>query len=94
MNQNSIHSNNELKNKIELFTSKWKLIILSVFLALMASLIYIRYVTFEYQSSATIKINDNNKKQQVPEISALQNYGLFSSDFSNWYFIKKCTSYC
>ena len=83
MKPNPINSNNEFRDVIDLFISKWKLIALCVFLALSAAILYLRYATYEYQATAAIKINDEKQSQKVPEISSLQNYGLFASDFSN-----------
>jgi len=83
MKPNPINSNNEFRDVIDLFLSKWKSIAFCVFVALAAALIYLRYASYEYQATAAIKINDEKQSQKMPEISSLQNYGLFASDFSN-----------
>ncbi len=84
MNSNNTQSfQNELRDKIDLFLSKWKLIAICTILALIAAFIYLRYSTNQYQATAIIKINSEKQSQAMPEISALQDYGLFSTDFSN-----------
>ncbi|WP_323788840.1 GumC family protein [Psychroserpens sp.] len=75
--------NNDLRNLIDIYVSKWKLIAFCVIVALGIAFLNIRYATYEYQASASIKINDDKKSTQLPEISSLQSYGLFGSDFTN-----------
>lgn len=84
MKQNSLDINQDLRKTTDLFLSKWKLILFFVILMLGLSYIYLKYSTYEYQASASIKIkNDDQNNSQLKELSQLQNYGLFSSDFNN-----------
>ncbi|MBR9845681.1 MAG: polysaccharide biosynthesis tyrosine autokinase [Algicola sp.] len=84
MNSNKTNSlQNELRDKVDLFVSKWKLILFCLVLALGIAYVYLRYADYQYQATATIKINDENQKKQLPELSALQDYGMFSNDFTN-----------
>lgn len=68
---------------IEPYLSKWKLILFCVICAFALSLLYLRYANYEYQAKATIKIKDEKSQNNLPEISSLQNYGLFSNDKNN-----------
>ena len=66
-----------------LYLSKWKLIMLSAILALALGYVYLRYSVPQYQANATIKIKDDKNQNKLPEISTLQNYGLFKTDINN-----------
>ncbi|WP_250436350.1 GumC family protein [Hanstruepera flava] len=68
---------------IEPYTRKWKFILLCVISALALSFLYLRYANYEYHAKATIKIKDDKSQNKLPEISSLQNYGLFSNDKNN-----------
>lgn len=83
MKQQAQESNSELREKLDLFISKWKLILVCVILAFILAFLYLRYATYEYQATASIKINNDKNSSKLPEISSLETYGLFSSDFSN-----------
>ncbi len=73
----------ELREKVDLLLSKWKLIAICTLLAILAAFLYLRYATYVYQATATIKINDEKQSKQMPEITALQNFGPFSNNFNN-----------
>ncbi|SDS38526.1 capsular exopolysaccharide family [Formosa sp. Hel1_31_208] len=84
MNTNITNSiQNEFRDKVDLFVSKWKLILACLLIALGIAFVYLRYANYQYEATAIIKINSEKQSQQLPEISAIQNYGMFSSDFSN-----------
>lgn len=68
---------------VEPYLSKWKFILFCVFCAIALSFIYLRYASYQYQAKATIKIKDEKSQNKLPEISSLQNYGLFSNDQNN-----------
>jgi capsular exopolysaccharide synthesis family protein len=68
---------------VELYLSKWKLILLSLIIAITLAFLNIRYSTFEYQASATIKLKQDENSKKLSEISAIQNYGIFANDFTN-----------
>ncbi|NRD23514.1 polysaccharide biosynthesis tyrosine autokinase [Winogradskyella litoriviva] len=76
--------NDDFRDTFELIVGKWKLILFCIIIAIGLAFAYLRYATYEYQATASIKINSNNdSSSQLPELSAVQNYGLFSSDFTN-----------
>lgn len=83
MNQNNPTTSYELRDKIDLFLSKWKLILLSLIICIGLAYIYLRYATYVYQATTTIKINSEKKSERLPELAALQDYGLFSKNFAN-----------
>ena len=82
MNSNPIN-HNELRDKVDLFISKWKLILICLIIAIGIAFIYLRYANYQYEVSASIKINNEQQKQQLSELTALQDYGMFSTDFNN-----------
>ncbi|MBO3097908.1 GumC family protein [Gelidibacter pelagius] len=71
-------STNELKKTIDLYLSRWKLISFFVIVALALAFTYLRYTTYEYQASASIKIKDDKQSQKLPSISELSKGSLFS----------------
>lgn len=83
MNTTTNGLQDELRNKVDLFVSKWKLILFFLIFAISVAFIYLRYANYQYEATAIIKINSEKQSQTLPEISALQDYGMFSSDFSN-----------
>ncbi|WP_274476569.1 GumC family protein [Mangrovimonas aestuarii] len=81
--QKSINNKEHLRESIEVYLSKWKFILLGLIIALVLGFLYLRYATYEYKASATIKIKDDESNNKLPEISSLQNYGLFKTDLNN-----------
>ncbi|TYB76222.1 GumC family protein [Bizionia myxarmorum] len=71
------------RDLIEPYLNRWKFILLCVLSALVLAIVYLRYASYEYQAKATIKIRDDKSQGKLPEISSLQNYGLFSNDQNN-----------
>ena len=82
MNSNPIN-HNELRDKVDLFLSKWKFILICLLLTLAVAFVYLRYANYKYEATASIKINDEKQSKQLPELSALQDYGMFSTNFNN-----------
>lgn len=82
MSQNTLNNKETFVNIFDLYLSKWKLI--AFFLILMLALAYlkIRYSTYEYQANATIKIKEDEKSNKLSQLSELQNYGMFSNNFT------------
>jgi capsular exopolysaccharide synthesis family protein len=75
---------NDFRDTLDLLISKWKLILAITFISLVIAYVHIRYASYQYQATASIKITSSEEaNSQLPEISSMQNYGLFSSDFSN-----------
>ncbi len=68
----------DIKQKIELFLSYWKWIVLCVVLAIALGFTYLRYTTYEYKATATIKIRDEKQATKLPSIEEINSEGLFS----------------
>ena len=83
MSTNAVKQEKHFRDSIDIYLSKWKFIILCLLAAIILAFIYLRYTTYQYQANATIKIKDDKAKTKLPEISALQNYGLFKTDLNN-----------
>ncbi len=83
MNPNNTATKDSIKNAVETYLSKWKLIAGCVILAIALATVYLRYATNKYQASASIRLTDDKGKGKLPEISKLQTYGLFATNASN-----------
>ncbi|MBV7268159.1 GumC family protein [Winogradskyella luteola] len=68
----------DIKQRIELFLSYWKWIVLCVVLAIALGFTYLRYTTYEYKATATIKIRDEKQANKLPSIEEINSEGLFS----------------
>ncbi|WP_053977909.1 GumC family protein [Mangrovimonas xylaniphaga] len=71
-------SSNDLREYVEIFTSHWKLIILSLLFSILMGYTYLRYSTFKYKANATIKIKDEDQSTKLPSIEEISNKGLFA----------------
>lgn len=78
MEYNNTDTTNEIIKTVDLFLSKWKLIVLSIFIALTIAYAYLRYSTYQYEAFATIKIKDDKQSQKLPTITDMGKSGLFS----------------
>ncbi|OIQ27489.1 MAG: tyrosine protein kinase [Bacteroidetes bacterium MedPE-SWsnd-G2] len=76
-------SNFDFRTEVDHYLSKWKMFALCILVALGIAYTYLRYVSYEYEATAIIKINNEKQNNKLPELSALQDYGMFSSDFNN-----------
>lgn len=79
---NTVINKDNFRDLIDIYLAKWKLIALSVFIALVAAFIHLKYATYQYQSTASIKLKEDDKSSGLSEITSLQDYGLFSSSNS------------
>ncbi|MDG5491666.1 tyrosine-protein kinase family protein [Psychroserpens sp. SPM9] len=79
MSQNSSSNKDTIINLVELYLSKWKLILVCVLIALAFAFLKIRYSTSLYQATATIKLKEDENSRSLAEISSLQNGGLGST---------------
>ncbi len=79
----SVQVNNKdfIRDTLELYLSKWKIILGCAVLAIATAFVYLRYAEYEYRASAAIKIKEDQETNRLPEISNLQNYGFFSSNY-------------
>lgn len=82
MIQSSTDKKETIIDIVELYLSKWKLILLCLIAALALAFLKIRYSTYLYEATATIKLKQDENSKKLPEISAVQNYGIFANDFS------------
>ncbi|MEO5789170.1 polysaccharide biosynthesis tyrosine autokinase [Gelidibacter sp.] len=71
-------STNELKKTLDIYLSKWKLILFFVITAIVLAYGYLRYTTYLYQASATVKIKDEQQSQKLPSMAEITSGGLFS----------------
>ncbi|RXJ45954.1 GumC family protein [Gelidibacter gilvus] len=78
MESKNTNSTHEIRKTVDLYLSRWKLILFFVILALGIAFAYLRYTTYQYQASATIKIKDDKQSQKLPSISEMSKGSLFS----------------
>ncbi|HNQ27770.1 MAG TPA: Wzz/FepE/Etk N-terminal domain-containing protein, partial [Aquaticitalea sp.] len=71
-------SSNEIKKTIGLYLSRWKLLAFCAIVALAAAYTHLRYATYQYSASATIKIKDDKQSQKLPSMEDMAKSGLFS----------------
>lgn len=67
----------QLREKIDLYTSKWKWIIFCLLFLSVIGVFYLRYTNHEYRVTATLQFQDESKNNQLPELANLQNSKLF-----------------
>jgi capsular exopolysaccharide synthesis family protein len=79
MSQNQHTNKDSIINLVELYVSKWKLILVCLLIALAIAFVKIRYSTFLYQANATIKLKEDENSRSLSEISSLQNGGIGST---------------
>ncbi len=82
MDNNTINKDN-FRDLIDIYVSKWKWIALSALIALIYAYSNLRYTPNQYLSTASIKLNEDKSDKRLSEITALQDYGLFSNNNSN-----------
>lgn len=83
MIQNKNTTKETMIHVLDLYVSKWKIIALCLLIALGIAYLKIRYSTFEYEANATIKLKEDENSKRLTELSNIQNYGMFSNDFTN-----------
>lgn len=79
MSKTSINNKDNIVELFELYLSKWKLILVCLIIALAVAFLKIRYSTFLYQATATIKLKEDENSRSLAEISSLQSGGLAST---------------
>ncbi|MCL8005988.1 polysaccharide biosynthesis tyrosine autokinase [Gelidibacter japonicus] len=79
MKKTNSSANNELKQQLELITSHWLIISLSLVIAVSLAYSYLRYETYQYNASATIKIQDDTQSQKLPSLEDITGKGLFAN---------------
>lgn len=83
MSTKNMNQNIDFKEVITPYLHKWKFIVLCVIVAISFAFVYLRYADYEYQANAKIKIKETESNKTLPEISQLQNYGLFKTENNN-----------
>ncbi|MAX70184.1 MAG: tyrosine protein kinase [Flavobacteriaceae bacterium] len=73
-----VFQSNEIRQNLELFLSYWKILLVCFIVAVFLGYTYLRYTTYEYSASATIKIRDEKQSQKLPSIEEISSGGLFS----------------
>jgi capsular exopolysaccharide synthesis family protein len=81
MQKSLYNKESELRNILDLYVSKRIYIFLFLIISVGYAYLYLRYANYDYKTTASIQIQEDNKSSQLSEISALQNSGIFSSDF-------------
>lgn len=71
-------STNEIKKTLNIYLKRWKFISFFLIAALALAYGYLRYTTYEYKASATIKIKDEKQSQKLPNMADIGKGGLFS----------------
>ncbi|WP_417370887.1 GumC family protein [Gelidibacter japonicus] len=71
-------STNEIKKTLDLYLSRWKLISFFVIIAMALAYSFLRYSTYQYEATATIKIKDEQQSQKLPTMAEMTGSGLFS----------------
>lgn len=69
---------NDTKKLIEEYIIYWKWIVFSILICLVLAFTYLRYTSYEYNASATIKIRDEQQSKKLPSLEEISNKGLFS----------------
>ncbi|HLV14391.1 MAG TPA: polysaccharide biosynthesis tyrosine autokinase [Xanthomarina sp.] len=75
--------NIDFKDILMPYMHRWKIIAFCAISALVLGFVYLRYADYEYRATAKIKIKDNENNNRLPEISQMQNYGLFRRESNN-----------
>lgn len=78
MESQKTHETNEVRKILDLYLSRWKLILFFIIIALTLAFTYLRYTTYQYQASAIIKIKDDKQSQKLPSISEMSKGSLFA----------------
>ncbi|WP_412985170.1 GumC family protein [Pontimicrobium sp. IMCC45349] len=75
---NNLLNDTLLREKTDYYVSKWRWILATLILFFLAGFLFLRYTNHEYKTTATLKFQEDSKANQLPELSQLQNSGLFA----------------
>lgn len=78
MDSNPTTKSNEIRQTVEIYLSYWKVIITCLIIAVFLGYTYLRYASYQYKATATIKIRDEKQSKKLPSISEISSDGLFS----------------
>lgn len=82
MESKPVSNSNEIRQSVDLFLSHWKILLFCTVIAVFLGYTYLRYTTYEYNATATIKIRDEKQSKKLPSIEEISSEGLFA-DGSN-----------
>lgn len=71
-------STDTLKKTLDIYLSRWKFIAFFAIIALGLAYANLRYATYQYQASATIKIKEEQQSQKLPGLDEMASGGLFA----------------
>ncbi|WP_053992528.1 tyrosine-protein kinase family protein [Mangrovimonas sp. TPBH4] len=83
MENQNVNTKELVNNVVGTYLSQWKLILACLVTALCLAFLKIRYTSPMYEATASLKIKEDKNSNKLAEISTLQNYGMFSNNFSN-----------
>ncbi len=78
MTNDTLTTKDTIINIVELYLSKWKVILFFILIGIAFAFIKIRYSTSIYQATATIKLKEDENSRSLSEISTLANGGIGS----------------
>lgn len=76
-------NNSNLREQLDKYIIKWKWFLVSLFICVAFTFLYLRYATNTYKVSATIKIADSNEKGMLMQANQQNDYSLFKKDFNS-----------
>ena len=68
----------EISEILQLYISYWKWILLCVIIAILLGFTYLRYATYEYSATATIKLQEDDQAAKLPSLEDVTKSGFFS----------------
>ncbi|WMI67257.1 tyrosine-protein kinase [Mangrovimonas sp. YM274] len=83
MENQNVNTKELVNSVVGTYLSRWKLIVACLIVAFIIAFLKVRYTAPMYQATASLKIKEDKNSNKLAEISTLQNYGMFSNNFSN-----------
>ena len=68
----------EISEILQLYISYWKWILICVIIAILLGFTYLRYATYEYSATATIKLQEEDQATKLPSLENVTKSGFFS----------------
>ncbi|RCT54266.1 polysaccharide biosynthesis tyrosine autokinase [Winogradskyella sp. KYW1333] len=68
----------EISEILQLYISYWKWILFCVIIAILLGFTYLRYATYEYSATATIKLQEEDQAAKLPSLEDVTKSGFFS----------------
>lgn len=73
-----ISTSHEIRQSLELFLSHWKILLFCIVVSVFLGFTYLRYTTYKYSASATIKIIDEKESKKLTTAGDVSSEGLFT----------------